>query len=642
MTNGTGTWTCGVCGAASWPRFDAPTGVWWCCTDCGCLEVDPSGANPPSGPGGDSGAVQRAIARSIVLPVLLSPFGARADHRWLDLDDGTGLLCRLLRDRGFDCWHGDDRGGGVFTRGFDRADAIPGPWPIVTLFDRLDAMPDALDVLAPLDADVIFANTTRLAPKPGEAWTDAASLGAPRRILWSLEGLTHLARRLGARLVTNGTDHVFLREEAKALSPARGTPLELGRMLRDPEAVQAQGRPAFLGCLSGDPLARARADDAARAVGAPGPLLERKGPPRIQGTARWPRVVVDGVFHQHMLTGIGRYWDSVLEEWGRTEFGAGVTVLSRMGTAAPQPGIAQRIVDAHDFGQWDRQAALLDTVCAEVGADVFFSSYYTAPTQVPRVMVVYDMIPERLDQNLSDPEWVDKHRAIADATRHVCISETTRTDLCRMTGLDPGPIPIAYPGVDHDLFHRPDPEVAGRIARSLYLPDRYFLMVGSTESYKNGAALFRAMRGDPELARIPVIVACQQGALSETARAAAAGLTVLAHRFTDQELAITYARATAMVMPSLIEGFGMPVIEAAACGCPVVCSDIPVFREILGDAALFVDPADTEALRAALRQAMTPDHAREAAERGPERAARYTWRACAQELATLARAVARR
>jgi glycosyltransferase involved in cell wall biosynthesis len=67
-----------------------------------------------------------------------------------------------------------------------------------------------------------------------------------------------------------------------------------------------------------------------------------------------------------------------------------------------------------------------------------------------------------------------------------------------------------------------------------------------------------------------------------------------------------------------------------------------VFREILGDAALFVDPADTEALRAALRQAMAPDHAREAAERGPERAARYTWRACAQQLATLARAVARR
>ncbi|MGZ4385253.1 MAG: glycosyltransferase family 4 protein [Gaiellaceae bacterium] len=98
---------------------------------------------------------------------------------------------------------------------------------------------------------------------------------------------------------------------------------------------------------------------------------------------------------------------------------------------------------------------------------------------------------------------------------------------------------------------------------------------------------------------------------------------------TLDELADLYRRAACLVFPSLYEGFGQPPLEAMACGCPVACSDIPVLREVCGDAARFFDPKSPEAIAEAVSELL--DRPGDLLERGIERAASFTWERSARE-----------
>ncbi|MCF8481678.1 MAG: glycosyltransferase [Rhodospirillum sp.] len=645
---------CRLCGAATVPRFEGMIlgripNTWWHCPACECLQTAPphwlEEAYRPENRAVDTGIVQRNIRLSLTLPVLLSPFGVTTGHRWLDQGGGDGLLCRLMRDRGFDAWRHDPFCPNHFAIGFDKADARPGPWPIVTLFEVLEHLPNPAEDLAELealDADVIIATTTPYT-RQASGWPYLTPEIGQHVFFWSIKGLDILAQRLGMRLVTVDEIHVLIRPEPKYLSYDGMAVLETGQALRNPGKVLELGLNAFASHLPNGfnqamvDSAKCIADlDAHRGTTRPIPVpLTRR--PAIQVADQRPRVLVDGIFFQHMVTGIGRYWESVLREWGKTEFGGGVTLLDRMGTGPRIPGVGHRIIGPHAFGDWQGEAARLQDICDEEKADVFFSTYYTGPSRTPSAMVVYDMIPERLGHDLEQPMWRDKALAIGRAARHVCISRATRSDLVALHGLDPMGIPIAYPGVDHGVFHSPDPEEAERVARGLYLPDRYVLMVGSPHGYKNGGVLFEALRDDPELSKIPVIVACKQGRLQDEDRANARGLTVLAHHFTDPELRVVYARATALVVPSLLEGFSMPLAEGAACGCPVLCSDIPLFREVLGEAAIFFDPRRPDSLRGALRQGLDGSGADVRRTLGIQQATLYTWSDCAEVLEGVAR-----
>jgi hypothetical protein len=421
-----------------------------------------------------------------------------------------------MRDRGFDVWRHDPFCSNHFAIGFDKADALPGPWPIVSLFEVLEHLPnpaEGLTELMALDADVIIASTTPYTRQEADWPYLSADIGQ-HVFFWSVKGLEMLAQRLGMRLVTVAETHVLIRPKPKYLSYGFMANGEAMRILCDRRQALELGLNAFATHLSNrnryavvDSVKCERDLDARRGTISQPPRAVAARPV-LRLPDRRPRVLVDGVFFQHFLTGIGRYWESVLREWGKTDFGAGVTFLDRCGTAPRIPGIRHRIIAPHDPDDWESESARLQEICDEEQADVFFSTYYTGPTRTPTGMVVYDMIPERLGDDLEMPMWRNKKRAIETATSHMCISESTRADLVDLAGLDPSEIPIAYPGVDDSLFFPPDPAEANRIAKGLYLPDRYVLMVGPPGGYyKNGKLLFDALRRDPELAKIPVIVA---------------------------------------------------------------------------------------------------------------------------------------
>ena len=207
--------------------------------------------------------------------------------------------------------------------------------------------------------------------------------------------------------------------------------------------------------------------------------------------------------------------------------------------------------------------------------------------------------------------WFTRN-AVRRANRIIAISECTKRDLCELLEADPGRIDVVHHGVDHDLF-RPDGSVAQR--------DRpYILSVGALQPRKNYLTLIRAYR---RMKRpVDLLIAGQRGWMwEEIEREAGNGVVVLGH-VRDAELPALYRGAALVAMPSLYEGFGLPLLEAMACGAPVVASNASCFPEVCGDAAILVEPRDEEAWTAALTEALDVPPPRE---RSLKRAGEFTW-----------------
>jgi len=176
---------------------------------------------------------------------------------------------------------------------------------------------------------------------------------------------------------------------------------------------------------------------------------------------------------------------------------------------------------------------------------------------------------------------------------------------------------------------RPAPQVAERLGI-----DRPFVAcLGTLEPRKNLVAAVRAFAklGDPHTALVVIGASGWDGGEVEAAARAAPGRVILTGYVSDAELVGLLGAARCFLYPSLLEGFGFPPLEAMACGTPVVASDRASLPEVVGDAALLVDPEDVDALAGAVRRALADDAlAADLRERGLRRASLYSWAACAQ------------
>ena len=277
---------------------------------------------------------------------------------------------------------------------------------------------------------------------------------------------------------------------------------------------------------------------------------------------------------------------------------------------------------------------------------------YAPAARGPYVVTVHDLI--RYFDWRGDPVLIHRpgvrdrlglrldYVGIKRADHLISVSETTKRDIVRHLGLPDERITVVYEGVDHDLF-RPI------VARPLQEP--YVLFVGSEQPRKNLPGLLRAfaeVKRDRRLADLKLVKVGrssggEQGFRRRTLSAVRElGLerdVVFTGFLAEEELPAWYSAAECLALPSFYEGFGFPVVEAMACGCPVIISSAGALPEIAGDASLVVDPHDTPALAAALRHPLLePELRRELAERGRLRAARFSWERAAEEtLAVYAR-----
>lgn len=337
-----------------------------------------------------------------------------------------------------------------------------------------------------------------------------------------------------------------------------------------------------------------------------------------------PKIIIDGVFFQLYKTGIARVWKSLLEEWANTEFADHILVLDRANTAPKINGIRYRAVSPYNYNDTESDRQMLQQICDEEGAELFISTYYTTPINTPSVFMAYDMIPEVLGGNLSEPMWREKHNAIKHASAFISISENTARDLSRFfPDISLESITVAHCGVD-PLFSPASENEINAFKYKYGINKPYFLLSG-LGGYKNSILFLQAFAQLNNKHSFDIVATGAGNQLPPEWRQYTAGCTFHGLQLSDEELRLAYAGAVALVYPSQYEGFGMPVAEAMACGCPVITTPNASLPEVGGEAVIYVKDDDIEGMTNALCEVQKPSLRRNLIEVGLKQAHKFSW-----------------
>ena len=307
------------------------------------------------------------------------------------------------------------------------------------------------------------------------------------------------------------------------------------------------------------------------------------------------------------------------------------TMVAALPTARP----TARIV-------WEQLIQPVQLLRARV--DLLHSMAFVQPVVLPcpGVVTIYDLsfflFPESFESGRRMYlKWGTAYSA-RQARRVVAISESTKRDIVRLLGVPDGKVDVVACGVDEDFRPVEESRVLDELRKKRNLPPQMLLFVGTIEPRKNLVTLLEAYsvlkaRVDPP----PLVIVGPKGWRNEEVLARAEKLQLVDDvlfpgYIPRDELPLWYNAAEVFVYPSLYEGFGLPPLEAMACGTPVVVSDTSALPEVVGDAGLLVEPSDAEGMALAMQRALTDrDLRRTLRKNGLERARRYTWRRAAQD-----------
>ncbi len=265
----------------------------------------------------------------------------------------------------------------------------------------------------------------------------------------------------------------------------------------------------------------------------------------------------------------------------------------------------------------------------------FFDNYFLPHLHGrPFVLTVHDLIADRMPEydNRSDSQIADRNRLLDAAAHIVAVSRNTADDLVGLLGVDRSKISVIYhagPSVDPAALGRETPVVEGK----------YLLFVGARSSaYKNFVPFVKSVK--PLLEKFGLRIVCTGTPFTAQEQALFAGLGIAGRMVhvpaSSAQLYNLYHFAQAFVFPSAYEGFGIPVLEAFACGCPVLLNDASCFPEIAGDAAAyFTMESLTEVLDAFLTD--RDDAAGELVRKGFIRLQEFSWKRSAEQLASVYR-----
>jgi len=346
--------------------------------------------------------------------------------------------------------------------------------------------------------------------------------------------------------------------------------------------------------------------------------------------------------------GLGRYAQNLAEHLAQMNQCRLSLFYNRSGSATVPPSLSHLPVHSWPIPTrpWRLAVALgtllhtpWDNFLPDV--DIFHATEHLLPPfrQIRTVLTVHDLIyvlfPEyHLPMNyhflrLMMPRFAHRADAI------IAISECTRRDLVRLWQIPEQKIHVIYEGIDPRFRPVTDGVAMERLRQRLGLPERFALYVGTIEPRKNLPRLFEAWTRLKK--PIPLVIAGKKGWLYQETFACVEALGLEDHvRFTgfvaDEDLPALYSAAEIFIFPSLYEGFGLPVLEAMACGTPVITTTGGSLPEVADDAALVVDPTDVDALTEALSRLLRDESLRhDYSERGLARSRAFSWEHTARE-----------
>lgn len=357
-----------------------------------------------------------------------------------------------------------------------------------------------------------------------------------------------------------------------------------------------------------------------------------------------PRVLVDAAAVPADRGALIRYVDGLVAALDRA--GADLAVVCQRADAARYRSLAPsaRIIPG-PVSITNRAARLaweqtgLPLLARQAGADLIHAPYYSIPLRsgLPTVVTVHDVTwftePEQHSPVKASFFRSATRTAVRHANRVIVPSKATRDELVRVLDADPTRIDVAYHGVDQSQFHPPSEEETRRAATRCGLHDRpYVAFLGALEPRKNVPNLIRGFaRAVRDLDKPPALVlggGMHEDDVDAACREVETTVKVVRTGFLRApDLAGFLGGALVVAFPSRGEGFGLPVLEAFACGVPVVCSDVPALREVSGGRAQLFRRGDDDSLRDALRRVLSEPVDPAALQ---ARAAGFTWRRCAE------------
>ncbi|MFM9267672.1 glycosyltransferase [Tychonema sp. BBK16] len=534
--------------------------------------------------------------------------------KFLDYGGGYGVFVRMMRDFGFDFYWYDKYCKNIFSQGFEADENSSYSYELVTAFEVFEHFVKPLEDIQKIfkfSRNILFSTKLLPAnnPKPSEWWYYAIDEGQHISIYTS-KTLSIIAEKFNLNFYSNGDSlHLFAEKEI---------PHQLFKSLsyyQEPELKKAS-------------LLQQDYEEALRKIADRENRKSMTTPAAIPPTKTSRKIVIDGVFFQLNSTGIGRVWKSLLENWAENGFAKQIIVLDRAGTAPKIPGIQYRNVVPYDYNKTDADRQMLQQICDEEKADLFISTYYTTPLSTRSVFMGYDMIPELMGQNIAYSEWREKHKGIRHASSYITISENTARDLVKVfPHISATSVAVAHCGIDANFSPADREEIAG--FKSKYsITKPYFLLVGERvgwHGYKNGILFFKAFSQLANKFDFDIVCSGGKPVLEPELKLYSSGSTVHRLQLSDSEMRAAYSAATVLVYPSKYEGFGLPVIEAMACGCPVVTCPNGSIPEVAGQAAVYVDGDDVSGLVNALREIQNPAVRNSLIAAGLEQAKKFSW-----------------
>ena len=242
----------------------------------------------------------------------------------------------------------------------------------------------------------------------------------------------------------------------------------------------------------------------------------------------------------------------------------------------------------------------------------------------------YHQFPAKLYLNWST-EYVAKH-----ATHLIAVSNSTKKDLMKTLKVPSNRISVVYEGVDKDIFKLKKSYEIDEVKARYGLPEKYFLYVGTIQPRKNLARVIEAF-AQANLKNTKLVLAGEKGWLSDDIYNLPEKLSIenrvkFLGFVPTEDLPALYGGALALVFPSLYEGFGLPILEAFSCRCPVLTSDLGAMAEIAGRATLLVNPKKVDEISIGLKKlSLEPDLRKKLALEGTNRAELFNWEKTAAE-----------